>query len=143
MGFDVRIKKGVSQLVLHQNGLKIKRCGVSYEDAPSSVEECQGWEMKDEEQKVVFRFGQVLKVGEARFHLFWSVDIAELPHPQPGQKGWLGLHVKHEGPNDYHHITQFEPCNARQAYPCIDQPCTKMVAHLFLCCYFGSYSFSF
>lgn len=132
MELDVEVHQRTSSLTLHQKGLEFKRCAVSNDKAHMRIVECSGWDVDEINQKVQFHFSESISPGPARFHLAWQVDLSKIRPPVRGEKGWSGLYVLHEGPDQYHHITQFEPCNARQCYPCFDQPCTKMTFRLTL-----------
>lgn len=128
MELDCTVKVPQSFLTLHQNGLFFSKCEYS---TSKSWNECVGWDTDVAGQKVTFRFAQPLAVGPVRFHLAWTVRVDALPVPNNGQ-GWVGLYIDHDGPDSYHAITQFEPCNARMIYPCWDQPSTKFTLRLSL-----------
>ncbi len=130
MDLDVEVHEpGVSTLRLHQHLLKLDGCSVFSAGRTSA---CESWELDPVNQQVVFRFGDPFALGRATFHMTWTVNVTKLPGPKAGEKYWKGLYVLHYGPGSFHFITQFEPCNARSAYPCFDQPCTKQTFRLTL-----------
>lgn len=132
LALELEVSEPVQSVTLHAHRLILRTPAALQSANASEALDCEAWTVDEDAQTVTFTWARLLEVGHYTLFVEWSVDTANTPPPRPGQRGWPGLLFAITSPTDYQHMTQFEPCNARTAYPCFDQPNTKCTFRLTL-----------
>ncbi|ESK92997.1 leucyl aminopeptidase [Moniliophthora roreri MCA 2997] len=113
------VKEETDTIVLNSNGLQLGKA-IIYSDAlkKSEVEIEQSYD--DKEKRATFKFPTKFPAGsKAELQINYSGELKD------NMVGYYRSSWEHEGETKYYALTQFEPVDARRAFPCWDEPQIK------------------
>ena len=112
------IDKPVTEIILHAKELKILKAGYQ---ALSSKYKVKQIKYDKKAETVTFSFGKTLPKGKGELEIkFKGVLNDKL-------RGFYRSKYFHKGKEKHLATTQFEATDARQAFPCVDEPAAKAV----------------
>ena len=118
VSIDVEILEPTSSVVLNSADIVVQSCSLTLADG--SERSAAGIEYDEGEETVAFDFGAELPAGSARLDIAFT---GELNDRLRGfyRSGYTGA----DGRERMMATTQFEPTDARRAFPCWDEPSLK------------------
>ena len=118
VSIDIEILEPTSSVVLNSADIAVESCSLTLADG--SERSVAGIEYDEGEETVAFDFGAELPVGSARLDIAFT---GELNDRLRGfyRSGYTGA----DGRERMMATTQFEPTDARRAFPCWDEPSLK------------------
>ncbi len=107
----VQVKQPTTVITLNAVGLAIAKAGIS---AGGNTQTAKA-QFEPRREMVALRVAQPLQPGEATLRLVFSGKLTD---------SLRGLYLAHANHREYA-VTQFEPTDARRAFPCFDEPALK------------------
>ncbi|KAK7043674.1 Aminopeptidase 2 mitochondrial [Paramarasmius palmivorus] len=113
------VKEDTDTIVLNSNGLQLGKATV-YSDALKKSEAEIEQTYDEKETRVTFKFPTVFPAGsKAELQISYSGELKD------NMVGYYRSSWEHEGKTKYYALTQFEPVDARRAFPSWDEPQLK------------------
>lgn len=117
VGIDVEVTQSLDQIVLNAAALNFR--SASYVASGETFEVSQVIS-SDQTETAVLKFDKPLKAGTGKLNIAFDGTLNDK------MKGFYrSKYVTTEGEERYAAVTQFEPTDARRAFPCWDEPAAK------------------
>eukprot|EP01121_Diplochlamys_sp_Union-15-3_P006327 TRINITY_DN1681_c0_g2_i1.p1 TRINITY_DN1681_c0_g2~~TRINITY_DN1681_c0_g2_i1.p1 ORF type:complete len:869 (-),score=193.44 TRINITY_DN1681_c0_g2_i1:446-3028(-) len=113
----LEIKQNTSKLILHSREIVVEKASITQNE---TLAQSKTIHYEPKEQTVIIEFGSEIKVGKALLHLEFE---GELNDKLAGF--YRSKYTNASGEQKYLATTQFEPTDARRAFPCWDEPAIK------------------
>ena len=124
---DVSITAATSNITVHVYDMEIHEEEVSVSLADGSSVEVVGHSYDKERQFYIISLGQELEQTEVKLSISWTGNLNE-----ELAGFYRSSYTDQEGTKKYLATTQFEPTDARRAFPCFDEPAMKAIFRV--CC---------
>ncbi|OAO12393.1 metallopeptidase M1 [Blastocystis sp. ATCC 50177/Nand II] len=120
---DLEVKKETSFIMLNAKELSIASASVTAGGVTTEIEEFTVYKSKE---RVVFHLATPMKEGSIRLHVAFAGILNDY------LQGFYRSKYIVDGEERYMATTQFESTDARQAFPCWDEPALKAKFNIFL-----------
>ncbi|XP_039445370.1 aminopeptidase N-like [Culex pipiens pallens] len=125
---SITVLEDTNQIVLHSLRNDIHRLELSSNQLPVPVE---GFELDAEKEFLVITTSNVLVAGT---YYVLDIDFSNSLDRDDKAGFYVSSYETEEGETRYLGVTQFEPCDARTAFPCYDEPSIKTTYNIKIAC---------
>jgi len=119
----LQVKESTSQIVLHSREIKIHTVSVSQNGQEAQAKNIS---YDEKEQRATFDFANALQIGDAELKIHFEAVLND------EMAGFYRSKYTSNGEDRYAAVTQFEPTDARRAFPCWDEPAVKAIFEITL-----------